>query len=190
MTQTACSLHGSNYELDLETQELVYLKDKDTGERDVIPLSEVVEALAWLMRHGDTIRAMTYTFSPVNFRRPMHLVNDCYYVGTTEDRRLVKISAEVWQRTMQEQERIIRANWLRGKREAKEGVVEIVTMDNSGNPIKDPRFPGLLDGLKEELTSSDCPDWLIQEKMYPLRQVEYWVDRPENLDLGKYQRWY
>jgi hypothetical protein len=125
---------------------------------------------------------MVYKSAPVALRQPMKLVNG-YYIGMTEERALVKVAADRWHTVMKEQELAVRRAWATNtneKRRLDRGPVHLIPYDVHGQLM-----PHL---ASEEVTEADTPDFLIQEHMQRIRQPEWWVNRPDNLDAGKWAK--
>lgn len=156
----------------------------DSGEQEVFTQQEYCEAILWLLRRQNDLRYQLHKLIPAeNIRQPMRLING-YVRGRLADRRLVCIKQEVYEQALQEAERVTRINWafdVNDKRNLERGPVHLVQYDKDGKEI--PYLP------VEKVTPEDCPAFLIQEVIYKRMQPEYWVDKNDNLDLGKYDRW-
>lgn len=170
-----------NYTIDEAAGTLTYIADPDTQERETLQLGDVVELLAWLKHREPDLRRIVFMAAPVDVRKPLRLVNG-FYVGCCGDRRLVKIRAEALENMLHMVEQRVRTNWLFDRKEEAQyraGPVLIEQIDKDGKPMYAPI---------DDVTEQDTPDHLIQPELYRVRQVEFWVDRPENLSLGRYSK--
>lgn len=166
------------YSIDTQAGILSYCPDEDTGVIETMRLDEAIEMLFYIKRREDDLRRMIFMSSPVTIRTPMHLVNS-YWIGISQERRAVKVTAANWDEAMKTAERRVRSNWVHDRREDvawKTGPVLVAQYDKDGRPMYPPA---------EDVSEADTPDYLVQDVLYKMRQPEYWQDRPENLD-GRY----
>jgi hypothetical protein len=172
----------TRYSINPEQNTITYITDPDTGQRETTSIDSLIELLLWLKYREQDIRRMVFMNSPVQVRQPFGLING-FWVGLTEDRRKVKIRDEVLQSALKAEEKRVRANWVFDHMEEvklKRGPVHLVQYDKDGKEMPLP--------FQTEYHEQDTPDFLIQDALYRLRQPEFWVDKPENLDLGKYAK--
>lgn len=172
---------NKRYSIDVEQGTITFTPDLDTSEQETRSLDELLELLFWMKGREQDIRSITWTARPIDIRQPLRLVNG-FYVGTCDDRRLVKVRAEAVENMLKSTEARVRANWLFDRKEEaqyKAGPVAIEQLDKDGKPMYPPA---------ENVTEADTPDFLVQDALYKIRQVEFWVDRPENLSLGRYAK--
>lgn len=174
---------NKRYNLDLEQDTITYTPDQDTGQQETFNLSDLVELLAWFKHREQDIRRLVFMSSPIDVRVPLHAAGNGFHVGTCGDRRLVKIKSSVLEDMVKTTEARVRSNWMYDQREQaeyKKGPVQLQQYDREGKEIPLP-FP-------TEFSERDTPDFIIQEALYKIRQVEFWVDRPENMALGRYAK--
>lgn len=170
-----------NYHIDHKTGIITYT-DPHSGVEKQAQITDVLDLFFWLRSREDDLRRVVYNAFPVATARPMQLVNG-HYIGCTEDRYAVKVEKARYEQVLREQELYVRQTWLAQKQAANEdknrrsgNVYTLVRYNAIGQEIIPQEEP--------EPTIADTPDELVQAHMQKVYKPEWWINRPDNLELG------
>jgi hypothetical protein len=146
--------------------------------QDAAPLRVSAEWLAgiltWLQYRENDLRLLTFRNFPVETRQPMRLENG-FYVGRTKDRKLVRVKADRWNEVLESERTKMREIYAVAREERKHA-----------HPVWD-RIDEVAGVARVDHSSEiDTETASIEAHLVKCRQVEWWVDRADNLSLGKW----